>query len=135
MPVPVRKSELAEQRTIVERIRRALEREHAAETKAIESVRKRFEASADDNEDEEGYTEYDPKVVADFLHTWTPPREIDGELRGQAIYQLARLTKIIDGILATNTIRLYDLQIPHHGPGIGSLGDISQFEVVYDPVE
>ena len=132
----VSKYELVKSRSLLEKVRKALEREHAAEQKAIEMVRERFERSCDDYDKDGGVgdgPDYDPTVIARFMHTWTPPREIDGELRQEALWELARLSKVVDSILRTNTISLYETRIP---PSVhGSMGDIRQFEITLDPVE
>lgn len=121
----VNKGELIQSRNVIEELRRAFEREQRAEQRFVEDLEQLISDRYDD--------EYEPAKVMKTLNGWPPPRQVTPDLRQKAIWQLGNLTKVLDGILASNTIRLYEMQIP---PNVhGSIGDISQFEINLDPQE
>lgn len=77
--------------------------------------------------------EYLARQMDELANSLGEKRQLKKRFRESAVWALQAQSGLLRKILAQNTIRLYEIQMP---PNMGaSLGDIEQFIVKLEPVE
>lgn len=119
------KATLTYARSVFADLREALESDEAVMRRAIDRFEEAIDSlQGDDCSDDQLRT---------FLESWKAPGFSNSRLRQRGINALREVEGVLDTIIRTNTIHLYEYQIP--GTVHGSVGDISQFIVKLEPTE